>query len=331
MPELFDVNFPLAYGGLLGEAGFRTINADFLVFEELGFTPSGEGEHVFLEIEKDGDNTAWIARQIAALAGVETRDIGYCGLKDRHGVTRQWFSVYLPKSVEPDWQTLQTDTLRVLNCTRHKQKLRRGQHLCNRFSIWLRGVTATPAELDKRLQLIAEHGVPNYFGPQRFGIDNGNLALAQRLLVDQIKIKNRPKRSMAISAARSYLFNSVLAERVRQNCWQLLLADETPIQVAGQPLPSGPLWGRGRPLVSGAALELETQVLADWQHWCEPLEFTGLNQDRRALVSRVQDLTWLWDGRDLRLDFALGVGCYATSVLAELLATKLPERQSAPD
>lgn len=327
MPELFTVDFPPAYGGLLGEAGFRTVNADFLVFEELGFAPSGEGEHVFLEVEKDGDNTAWIARQIAALAGVDTRDIGYCGLKDRHGITRQWFSVYLPKSVEPDWRALQTDTLRVLNSTRHKQKLRRGEHRCNRFSIWLRDVTADQAELDRRLTLIAEHGVPNYFGPQRFGIDSGNLELAQRILVDQVRIKNRPKRSMAISAARSYLFNSVLAERVRRDCWRELMLEETPLEVAGHSLPSGPLWGRGRPQVTGAALALEEQVLADWQHWCEPLEFTGLNQDRRALVSKVQALTWLWDGRDLRLDFALGVGCYATSVIAELLATKVPKRQ----
>lgn len=328
MPELFAVEFPLAYGGLLGEAGFRCVNSDFLVTEELGFTPSGEGEHVYLEIEKDGDNTAWIARQIAALAGVETRDIGYCGLKDRHGITRQWFSVYLPKSPEPDWQALQTDTLRLLNCTRHRQKLRRGQHLCNRFAIWLRDVSADQAELNRRLQLIAQQGVPNYFGPQRFGIDNGNLALAQRLLVEQVKIKNRPKRTMALSAARSFLFNQVLAERVQQNCWQRLMPGETGLEVMDQLLPSGPLWGRGRPQVTGAAQKLEEQVLANWQHWCEPLEFTGLKQDRRALVSKVQQLSWHWEGRDLQLKFALGVGCYATSVIAELVATKVPERQA---
>lgn len=326
MPELFDTDFPRAYGELLGEAGFRSVNADFKVFEELGFVPSGEGEHVYLEIEKDGDNTAWIARQIAALAGVETRDIGYCGLKDRHAVTRQWFSVYLPKGAEPDWQMLETDTLRVLNRARHKQKLRRGQHLCNRFSIWLRNVTADHALLDQRLQLLLEQGVPNYFGPQRFGIDSGNLALAQRILVDQVKIKNRPKRQMAISAARSYLFNLVLAERVKRDCWRQLMPQETALKVAGQALPSGPLWGRGRAPVTGAAQALEAQVLADWQPWCEPLEFTGLNQDRRALVANLQDLNWLWDGNDIRLDFALGVGCYATSVIAELVTAKLPER-----
>jgi tRNA pseudouridine13 synthase len=326
VPELFDTDFPRAYGELLGEAGFRSVNADFKVFEELGFVPSGEGEHVYLEIEKDGDNTAWIARQIAALAGVETRDIGYCGLKDRHAVTRQWFSVYLPKGAEPDWQMLETDTLRVLNRARHKQKLRRGQHLCNRFSIWLRNVTADHALLDQRLQLLLEQGVPNYFGPQRFGIDSGNLALAQRILVDQVKIKNRPKRQMAISAARSYLFNLVLAERVKRDCWRQLMPQETALKVAGQALPSGPLWGRGRAPVTGAAQALEAQVLADWQPWCEPLEFTGLNQDRRALVANLQDLNWLWDGNDIRLDFALGVGCYATSVIAELVTAKLPER-----
>lgn len=326
MSEGFSINFPRAYGELLGEAGFRTVNADFTVIEELGFTPAGEGEHVYLYLEKDGDNTAWIARQIAALAGVETRDVGYCGLKDRHAIARQWFSVYLPKGAEPDWHALQTDTLQVLSHTRHKQKLRRGQHLCNRFSIWLREVTAERAQLDRRLTTIAEHGVPNYFGPQRFGIEAGNLALAQRILAEQAKIKNRPKRQMAISAARSYLFNQVLAERIKRDCWRELLPDELPLEVAGQALPSGPLWGRGRALNTGAAQALEAHVLAAWQHWCEPLEFTGLNQDRRALVSPLQALSWHWQGRHLRLDFALGVGCYATSVIAELLTTKLPER-----
>ncbi|WP_041523635.1 tRNA pseudouridine(13) synthase TruD [Gilvimarinus agarilyticus] len=328
MPEEFEINFPRAYGDLLGEAGFRTENADFLVTEELGFSPSGEGEHVYLYIEKDGDNTAWIARQIAALAGIETRDIGYCGLKDRHAITRQWFSVYLPKAPEPDWRALQTDTIRVLEVSRHRQKLRRGQHLCNRFSILLRAVSADVAALEQRLTDIATHGVPNYFGPQRFGIDGGNLVLAQRLLVDQVRIKNRPKRSMALSAARSYLFNQVLAERVKRDCWRELMPDESPIEISGDALPSGPLWGRGRPQVAGAALALEEQVLAPWQHWCEPLEFTGVNQDRRALVSKAQNLSWQWQGEDLRLDFALGVGCYATSVIAELLLTKLPERLS---
>tara|TARA_R110000850_G_scaffold8990_21_gene33136 strand:- start:1446 stop:2438 length:993 start_codon:yes stop_codon:yes gene_type:complete len=328
VPEEFAINFPRAHGDLLGEAGFRTENADFLVTEELGFSPSGEGEHVYLYIEKDGDNTAWIARQIAALAGIETRDIGYCGLKDRHAITRQWFSVYLPKGPEPDWQALRTDTIRVLEVARHRQKLRRGQHLCNRFSILLRGVTADVAALEPRLTDIATHGVPNYFGPQRFGIDGGNLVLAQRLLVDQVRIKNRPKRSMALSAARSYLFNQVLAERVKRDCWRELMPDESPIEIGGEALPSGPLWGRGRPQVTGAALALEEQVLAPWQHWCEPLEFTGVNQDRRALVSKAQGLSWQWQGDDLRLDFALGVGCYATSVIAELLATKLPKRLS---
>jgi tRNA pseudouridine13 synthase len=326
VPEDFALDFPRAYGELLGEAGFRTVNADFKVVEALGFTPAGEGEHVYLEIEKDGDNTAWVARQIAALAGVETRDIGYCGLKDRHAITRQWFSVYLPKGPDPDWQALQTDTVRLLTHTRHKQKLRRGQHVCNRFSIVLRQVTASKPQLEQRLTKLAKHGVPNYFGPQRFGIAGGNLALAQRILVEQAKIKNRPKRQMAISAARSYLFNQVLAERIRQNCWRDLLAGELPLEVAGQALPSGPLWGRGRPLNTGAAQALEAQVLAQWQHWCEPLEFTGLKQDRRALVSPLQALTWHWQERDLRLEFALGVGCYATSVIAELLTTKLPER-----
>lgn len=310
----FSLNFPCAFGGPAAEAQLRRSNSDFVVFEDLGFDLSGEGEHVYLHLQKSGDNTEWLARQIARLAGVETRDVGYCGLKDRHALTRQWFSVYWPKCAEPDWSELNSDTVQVIEISRHRQKLRRGQHRANQFVLWLRDVIGDRAQLEQRLQCIAEQGVPNYFGEQRFGIDAGNLHAAERMLVAGSKIKNRSKKAMVLSAARSWLFNQVLAARVEQGLWQQVLEGDVLIDE----LPTGPLWGRGRLATSGAAEKLESDVLSHWQHWCEPLEFTGLKQDRRVLVSNVSQLQWQWQREDLRLHFELPVGAYATAVIREL-------------
>lgn len=315
MSRDYSLEFPRAHGEPLGRAKFRVQPEDFYVDEDLGFTCDGAGEHVYLHIEKRGDNTEWLARSIARLAGVETRDVGYCGLKDRHAVTRQWFSVYFPKGDEPDWQALNSGSVTLLAVERHRQKLRRGQHKSNRFVIVLREVQADRDVLEGRLHTIARQGVPNYFGEQRFGIEGGNLEAANRMLVEGIKVKNRHKRSLYLSSARSYLFNQVVAARIAQACWRTPLPGDVLVDDA----PTGPLWGRGRALTGDEALALEEQALAPWAQWLEPLEFTGLKQDRRSLVSAPQGLSWEWMGDDLQLAFALGVGAYATAVLRELL------------
>ncbi|MDO3384479.1 tRNA pseudouridine(13) synthase TruD [Gilvimarinus sp. SDUM040013] len=314
----FSLDFPYAFGGPVAEADFRRVNSDFIVFEDLGFELSGEGEHIYLHLQKDGDNTEWLARQIAKLAGVEARDVGYCGLKDRHAVTRQWFSVYFPKGEEPDWSALQSETVDLLETSRHRQKLRRGQHRANQFVIWLRDVAGDRAALEQKLEQVSTHGVPNYFGEQRFGIDAGNLHSAERMLVTGSKIKNRSKKSIVLSAARSWLFNQVLAARVEADNWCQVLDGD----IAATGLPTGPLWGRGRLASSGVTKQLEEEVLGLWQHWCEPLEFTGLDQDRRTLVSQVAKLDWAWQEGDLRLQFELAVGAYATAVTRELITVR---------
>lgn len=314
MPE-FDLNWPKALGEPEASADFRTQNEDFMVYEELGFEPEGEGEHVFLQICKRGENTAWVAKQIARLANVKPMDVGYSGLKDRHAVTTQWFSVYLGNKPEADWQALTSETVTVLQVGRHPQKLRRGMHACNRFTIKLRNFTGDQSITEQRLHWIRAHGVPNYFGDQRFGRGGGNLPQAQRLLVDGERIRDKQLRGLILSAARSYLFNLVLASRIRTQTWLQLLEGD----VAVDGFSTGPLWGRGRSLVTGDALALETEALQDFSAWTDALEYVGLSQERRALVMPAGDLTWKWQEQDLVLEFSLGSGCFATALLREVL------------
>ena len=309
----FSLDFPRAHGALTATAIFRAHPEDFQVDEDLGYLPSGSGEHVFLHICKRGENTAWVAEKIAELANVNVMDVGYCGRKDRHAVTAQWFSVYLPKVPEPDWSLLNTQSIYLLSVSRHQHKLRRGEHQQNHFVIRLRDVKTEDRNLlQQKMNAIFTQGVPNYFGEQRFGRDGNNLQEAEAILVGGKRYRDKQKRGLMLSAARSYLFNQVLAARVLANNWVELLDGE----VGG--VPTGPLWGRGRPLVSGDLLELEQAALTEWAQWCDGLEHAGLSQERRALQLTPSDSSFSWAEDDLVLHFSLDAGEFATAILHEI-------------
>ena len=329
----FSLDFPFAHGDPLGSADFRTEPEDFVVDETLGFRPSGEGEHLFLHIRKRNRNTRWVAEQLAHLAGVSTMDVGYCGMKDRRAVTSQWFSLYLPKRVpkrELDVTMVAAiEGVELLASARHNRKLRRGEHQSNTFKIRLRNCTAQQLELEPRLSAIAESGVPNYFGEQRFGHGGNNLREFEKLFVGQrgdTRARNRQRgrnrkggkgvanrgsdTGIYLSAGRSYLYNRILAMRVEQESWNQLLP--------GEDAATGALWGRGRNQRSEQLIALERQVAAQLPGWCDALEHSGMSQERRALVLLPEQFCWNFDGADLTLDFRLAPGCFATSILREL-------------
>ena len=203
-----------AFGEPVASCHIRKANADFQVSEQLGFELSGDGEHDYLQIEKDGANTAWVARGLAKHAGIAASDVGFAGLKDRHAVTKQWFSVRRPAGNKADWMKLDLTGVRVLQEGRHRRKLRRGAHAGNRFRVALRNLTETRGGLRERLAEIRDAGVPNYFGEQRFGRDGGNLGLAGDLFAG--RRLSRGKRGMALSAARS----GASTDRTDQLMWK---------------------------------------------------------------------------------------------------------------
>ena len=309
----FSLDFPYAYSKPLSIAKFRRFNEDFIVKETLGFELSGEGEHLCIQICKNGENTGWVAEQIAAFFGVRTMDVGYCGRKDRNAVTTQWFSVYLPKQKNiPELSFSNSKTrIDILTCDWHKQKLRLGAHKENEFEIKLRDVSEL-ADVKNRLEYLKKTGVPNYFGEQRFGRDAGNLILAEKWFVEGEAIRKQKLRGMVMSAARSYLFNLVLARHVETASWNQPVGGESSSGL------SAPLWGRGRPLSTGKLLEIEDSVLDAYPLWRNGLEHCGLEQGRRARVLIPQDLSWHIDGQDLVLKFSLLPGEFATSVLREI-------------
>ncbi|MCL4131028.1 UNVERIFIED_CONTAM: hypothetical protein GTU68_006205, partial [Idotea baltica] len=315
---------------------FRAEFEDFKVDEVLGFTFSGEGEHLCLHVEKRGENTRWISKLLAEYFGVDEMAIGYCGLKDRRAITRQWFSVHLPNTHDVTLPNVLDLEYQVLESCRHNKKLRRGMHKANSFVIRLRQVQGDREVLEGRLQQILEQGVPNYFGEQRFGIDGGNLSEADSLLrtqygADRIRDSNKKRGS-----ARSYLFNLVLAEHVKQGSWsdpiygEAVEGDAVESDTVENIIATGPMWGRGRSNAPEAVCEFEKSVLSDWQDWTNAMEFSGLQQERRSLVLNPEGFSWKWlpstTGlvEDLELSFSLPSGCFATSVLRELIQLKSP-------
>lgn len=333
------IALPLAFGSPLLTAKIRTTPDDFQVDELPAFEPSGEGEHLLLTIRKRGANTVHVAKVLARWAGLPDMAVGYAGMKDRHAVTTQRFSVHLPKRVAPDPALLASDEIEVVHSTWHNRKLQRGALAGNRFKLVLRDVQGDAAAIDERLSLIAARGLPNWFGEQRFGRDGGNVPAALAMFGGR---RMRPdQRSLLLSAARSALFNQVLAERVAQGNWdapldgEVWMLDGSRSVFGPEPFtdlladrlarfdihPSGPLWGEGELRSSDAAAALEMDAIGDEQSLAlrAGLEGARLKQERRALRLRPAMLQHQWLQPDvLELSFALPPGCYATAVLHEL-------------
>ncbi len=334
MPSL-----PRAFGATDARGVIRADPADFFVEEIPPCEPDGEGEHVLLKIEKCGENTEWVARQLARLAAVPARDVSYAGLKDRHAVTRQWFSVRLAGRAEPEWRGLASETLKILETARHRRKLRRGALRGNRFIIRVRELTGERERLESRLRRIQQQGIPNYFGEQRFGRQGANLVHAQALFGGRLGRVGRLRRGLYISAARSLLFNQVLARRIELGNWNRLLPGECVAlqgsrsrfhleepDVALQSRldamdihPTGPLWGRGDAGVTAEAMEVESAALAGFADWRSGLERCGAVMERRALRAPVQAMSWEIAPDQLVVAFTLPKGSYATALLRECL------------
>ncbi len=337
-------DWPRASGKPITFAAIRACPEDFQVDEILNFAFDGEGEHLLIHVRKRNQNTADVAQKLARHAGVKVRDIGYAGLKDRNAITTQWFSVWLPGKPDPDWSAFENEDLQIISSQRHRRKLQRGALQGNRFVIVLRDIEfeefTDKETLEQQLSVIQQQGVPNYFGEQRFGRGGKNLSEAAAMFNGR-RVKARHLRSLYLSSARSFLFNEVLAARIAAGNWlqalpgeALMLAgsrsffiadelnDEIEQRLASRDvLPSGPLWGRGELASRQDAETLEHNTLAGQSVYREGLETAGLKQERRSLQLTVADFQWQWlhEGKSLQLCFELPAGCYATSVLRELI------------
>ena len=329
-----------------GSAKFKSCTSDFIVREVLSFEPEGEGTHAYLYIEKTNTNTEWLARQLARFVGVEAKEIGYAGLKDRNAITSQWFSINLEITEEPNWDDFQLDGVKILTKTLHRKKLKRGTIKHNEFEIVLRDITGTTEEeLKNKVNQIRLSGVPNYFAQQRFGHGYNNLSRAAKWFSGAQKIKKRADKSIVLSAARSMVFNQMLSQRIHSNGWNELMDGEIMMLSGthsiftvsemdneikdrfyqGDIHPTTALWGRGRLASEKQLLSLEQNIADSLSNWCDGLEKQGLKQERRSARLFPENLSVKFEEstdnceKNMSLSFALPTGTYATSVLRELI------------
>ena len=359
----------------LKQATYKAHATDFIVNELLPLDFTGEGEHLWLHIEKLGMNTAYLANLLSEWAEIPLRDVGYSGLKDRHALTTQWFSLRIPKKQLPPTEFVPVDigdneSVTILAQHWHNKKLNRGTHRANQFIITLRDIqfdktdTETPEPeqllsakeaIEQHLAMISKSGVPNYFGPQRFGRQSNNIREALSLFSrppraprpssKKSKSKRLPREqnSMELSAARSLIFNEILAARVRDGSWNTGLSGEVfnldgsgsiftsetlddTLRArldSGDIHPTAVMWGTGNDKVSSTAAAIESDVV---QHsplltqLAAGLEQRDIKAQRRALRLPIEEMSWEWsDDQTLVLSFTLTTGSFATSVLASLV------------
>jgi tRNA pseudouridine13 synthase len=337
-PPLFTADLP-GVGGRV-----RVRDEDFEVEEVPSYEPSGSGDHLYLWVEKRGMAPEFFARTIAQRLGTHPGNIGTAGLKDRHAITRQWVSV--PKECEPNVGKLDGGGIRVLKTGLHTNKLKPGHLRGNRFRILISDASRD-ANVDAILDRIRARGLPNFYGPQRFGRDGSTIDLGLQCLAGKAPRRIRPFLfRFALSAVQSLLFNDYLARRLGDGLFRTVLDGDVMARwplggmfvakdvVAEQArfdtretVTAGPMFGKKTFPADGVAAEREAAVLRD--HGMSPASFGGFGKlvlgTRRHNLIYLDDLAAAWEPDGLRLAFTLPAGSYATVLLAEVMKARVEE------
>jgi tRNA pseudouridine13 synthase len=322
--------------------------ADFEVEELPAYEPAGTGDHLFLWIEKTDLGAEYFVRQVARRLGIPNGEVGTAGLKDRRAVTRQWVSV--PASCEPALEQVEGDGIRVLNVSRHMNKLRPGHLRGNRFRILVRDANDT--DVEPILERVRTDGLPNAYGPQRFGRDGETAALGMAMLRGEpAKVRNPFLRKLALSAAQSLMFNDYLAHRMADGLLRTVLAGDVmakwpaggmftaadvPTEQARfdqrEIVTAGPMFGRKTFPAHGPAAEREAAVLT--AAGLSKASFDGFGKllmgTRRHNLVYVDDLSATREPDGLRLTFTLPAGSYATVLLREVMKSDVRDEDGAP-
>lgn len=316
----------------------RGVPQDFRVEEVPAYPLSGEGDHLYLHLEKTGHTTAHVLRELGTQLGVRDRDIGVAGLKDRHAVTTQWISV--PAKYERRLGEFAVDGVRILDTTRHGNKLGMGHLRGNRFVVRVRDAAGGAAQAGATLHTLSAHGVPNYFGPQRFGLGGLNAEEGLRVLRGESRLRDPRVRRFLISSVQSAVFNAFLSLRLERGVFASLLAGdmakkhdtggvflvedaaaESPRAERGEVSATGTLFGKKtKPLTLDAgALEAEALAVFD----LTPAVFASRRGDRRLTRVFPEEASVTPQDDGYTLAFTLPKGSFATSVLREVMKTEV--------
>jgi tRNA pseudouridine13 synthase len=318
---------------------------DFVVEEIAAYAPSGSGEHLFVRFEKRDLSTREAVYRMARALGVDARDAGVAGQKDRRAVTVQ--TVSFQKVQKESALALDLEGIRVISAERHGNKLRPGHLLGNRFRIRVRDVSAIQLqEVMSRLKSVQREGVPNAFGPQRFGRDGDNHLRARAWLRGQERgPRDRRMRAFMFSALQAHVFNRVLARRIEDGTWNRAVSGDllkrtdsgalfvcTDVQTdderarRGEVSATGPMFGAKMLKPEGPVRALEDEVMRAELGGIDLSETRALGQGtRRALRIFPADLRVTAEEQPAGclVEFVLPKGAFATTVLSHLFQTAI--------
>lgn len=324
----------------------RTTPEDFVVDELPAYPLSGEGDHVFVRIEKRGHTTAHVVRELSRQLGLDERSVGVAGLKDRHAVTTQWLS--LPSKAQTRLDSLDMEGVRVLDVTRHGNKLGMGHLRGNRFRVRVRGAPGGVATAQAVLDELTRVGVPNYFGPQRFGLGGLNAEEGLRVLRGESRLKDPRVRRFLVSSVQSVVFNGVVSLRLERGLLDRVVTGdmarksdtggvfrvqdaeaESVRALAGEISATGTLFGRKVKPLDAEAGELERGVLEALG--LTPEVFSSRKGDRRVVRIWPEDPEVVETEDGFVVAFTLTKGSFATSVLREIMKSAVDEQGGEPD
>ena len=331
------------YGRPLLKGRLKLTAEDFLVDEVLGFEPAGEGEHLFIQVEKSNLTTHELIEWVAKDAGIKPRDVGYSGLKDKIAVTRQWLSLHLPGKIH-NAVSLKADDYVILRQVWHDRKLRPGTHRFNHFDVLIREVVDPDSKTIEQIESMKSFGMANYFGQQRFGAAADNVQRALQVFASTRKSSrlSRNKKSLYLSALRSELFNQILSKRIERGIWRQPLEGDVFMLSGSQSIfqdalndeileryrnfdisSTASLYGNGAVKLDGLALEIEQQVFAEHQDVYKCLSEQGAKRQMRVLRHIVKDFSFDYqsDKQQLRIKATLPRGSYFTSLLDHFIDT----------
>jgi len=340
------LSLPLLTADLPGTGGaIKTIPDDFIVEEIPAYPPSGEGDHLFLTVEKRGISTQEMVRRFAVALGIPPTAIGVAGQKDQQAVTRQIISVPLDGGDPARAANLVLEGARVLSAARHRHKLRTGHLRGNRFHVVVRGVgEGAAARAQAIVDRLAQRWMPNFFGSQRFGRGGENVGAGRALLRGERPVHDRFKRRFLLSAYQSALFNLYLAQRMEEGLLDRAVVGEvlTRATTSGlflcaenelllnqsridrrEVVGTGPMFGAKmfQPAEGSPAAAREQRVLDE--EGLDPAAFARFGKiaegTRRPLLAHVEAGSVSQEGDLLRVSFALPSGTYATVLLDEVM------------
>lgn len=332
----------LKIGGVIKE-----LDEDFQVEEIPLYLPSGEGQHIYLLIQRSSQTTKDVVNDLKKLFQVHETDIGFAGLKDKNALTTQWISLSLGANAQisevKEKIEKNLESLNILEISKHTNKLKTSHLVGNKFKILLREVDENALEIANKIHAqIQVSGIPNYYGPQRFGSKNTNQEVGKSILLKEKKEKRHWIKKLMLSAYQSHLFNTWLSDRVKSDNFSNILEGDLLQSMNGQrPFPfddqkdhltefkdqllsyTGPIFGSKVSTPSGKSLEIENNILENESVTIEDFKNSKLPGARRHAHIFLKDLELSQKEDGLEFSFSLNKGTYATSLLREFMKNDL--------